>query len=144
MCGLGVWVFFFLPFQLLVLYVSVAVTGIYNMSIAYTPYTYVVLKTEAVYLVKIPKLWKIIRGNHNVWLSTVCFSFCFFCRFSWSLAVVVESSAHIIRRLTGWGFVISLLPTPSGKLTKVALCGSSVAQQFALINCAIISLLYLC
>lgn len=66
MCGLGVWFFFFLPFQLLVLYVSVAVTGIYNMSIAYTPYTYVVLKTEAVYLVKIPKLWKIIRGNHNV------------------------------------------------------------------------------
>ena len=96
-------------FQQLVLYVSVAVTGIYKVSIAYTPYRYMFLKTKAVYLVvKTPKLWKMIRGNHKAWLVfSLCFSFCFFCRFSWSLAVFSKSSAHIIGRLTGWGFVIS-------------------------------------
>lgn len=40
------WVVFFLLFSFyqLVLYVSVAVTGIYKMNIAHTPYRYLVLK----------------------------------------------------------------------------------------------------
>lgn len=42
---------FFFP-----LCVFVAVTGIYEMGVAYTPFKYLFLKTKAVYLVKTPKL----------------------------------------------------------------------------------------
>lgn len=38
------WFFLLFSFHQLVLYVSVAVTGIYKMNIAYTPYRYLVLE----------------------------------------------------------------------------------------------------
>lgn len=145
-CLLGVFLvclwFLFCCFPLCVF---VAVTEIYEMGVAYTPFKYLFLKTKAVYLVKTPKLWKMIRGNHTMWLvSSLLLIFCFHWSFSWSLAVFSKSSAHITVRLTGEGFVISLFPTPpSSKLMRVALCGSS-AQWFAPINWTIISLLSLC
>lgn len=56
---------FFLSFQQLVPYVSAAVTAIYKVSVAFTAYRYVVLKTKVVYFVKIPKLWKMIGESHK-------------------------------------------------------------------------------
>lgn len=156
MCDLQVFLFVCLGFFLVCLwflfcfafspnYVFVAVTGIYKVSVAYTHFRYLFLKTRAVYLVKTPKLWQMIRGNHKMWLvSSLLLAFCFHWSFSWSLAVFSKSSAHITVRCTGAGFVISLFPAPpSSKLMRVALCGSS-AQWFAPINWTIISLLSLC
>lgn len=145
MCGLLFLFFFsfFLSFQQLVPYVSVAVTGTYKVNIAYTPYRYVFLKTEADYLVvKTPKLWQIIRGNHKVWLVfSLCFSFCFFCRFSWSLAVFSRRAHHIL--LGDSQDEVCDLSSPYTAIRQIDEL-SSVAQQFALINWAIISLLSLC
>lgn len=56
---------FFLSFQQSVPYVSAAVTAIYKVSVAFTAYRYMFLKTKVVYFVKMPKLWKMIRGNHK-------------------------------------------------------------------------------
>lgn len=137
--------FFLFCFQQLVLYVSVAVTGIYKVSIAYTPCRYMFLKTEAVYLVvKTPKWWKMIRGNS--WSVTCLQSLSLI---SFVLYVYLKSSS-LLYKLSAYSwdahtFVISLLSTPPpGKLMRVAICGSSVAQWFALISWAIISLLSLC
>lgn len=124
---LSAWVFlvclWFLFWFFFPLCVFVAVTGIYEMGVAYTPFKYLFLKTKAVYLVKTPKLWKIIRGNHTIWLvSSLLLLFCFHWSFSWSLAVFSKNSAHITVRLTGEGFVISLFPTPpSSKLESCSL-----------------------